>query len=55
MLFYIGDGAALVGLPARDVTEKEVKASGYSLAEILESGLYEAADSVLAGKARKEK
>lgn len=53
MLKYIGDGSALPGLPARDVSEAEILASGYTLKEILASGLYQSID---AGKpARKEK
>ena len=38
-LRYIGDGAFLPGVPARDLTEAEVKQ--YALADLLSSGLYE--------------
>ena len=39
MLIYIGRGAFLYGVPARDLTDKEVKKHGKD--KLLESGLYE--------------
>lgn len=45
-LKYIGDGTALVGVPARDLTETE--ANLYGRAVLLMSGLY-----VLAGSNKK--
>jgi hypothetical protein len=43
-LKYIGDGTAIVGVPARDLTAEEVAAAPMSRAALLMSGLY-----VLAG------
>ncbi len=40
VLHYIGDGSFLVGLPTGDISSDELQASGYSLEEILASGLY---------------
>ena len=40
ILIYVGDGSGLPGLPARDVTEEEIKASKYQLAQLLATGLY---------------
>ena len=40
VLIYVGDGSGLPGLPARDVTEAEIKASKYQLADLLATGLY---------------
>jgi len=37
-LLYIGNGASLAGVPARDLTEFE--AHQYGINELLESGLY---------------
>jgi hypothetical protein len=55
-LKYTGDGSAMPGLPARNVTKNEVEASGFDLDVLLKSGLYEQADTVHAGHAaRKEK
>lgn len=42
---YIGDGAFLVGIPARDLTEDEVKL--YTAKLLLASGLYVLADKQL--------
>lgn len=40
-LEYIGDGAYLVGVPARDIAEAEVAALGLDAEELLRSGLYQ--------------
>ncbi len=39
MLRYVG-GGFLVGVPARDLTEAEVKAQGWDRGELVGSGLY---------------
>ena len=41
MLKYIGAGAYLPGIPARDLTADEVEAIGLTVAELVGSGLYE--------------
>ena len=38
MYKYIGDGAALIGVPARDLTDEEAKQ--YGERELVKSGLY---------------
>lgn len=38
MLRYIGQGAAIVGIPARNLTDEEVKRFGKS--RLLKTGLY---------------
>jgi hypothetical protein len=38
-LYYIGDGSAIVGIPARDLTAEEVKEYGGE-AYLLMTGLY---------------
>ena len=40
MLKYIGAGAYLPGIPARDLTADEVEAIGLTVAELVGSGLY---------------
>jgi hypothetical protein len=47
MLSYIGDGSAIVGIPARDLSDEEVEAAGGEQL-LLASGLY--AKPVKAGK-----
>lgn len=41
MLKYIGKGDWLPEVPARDLTEEDVKKCLYSVKELLKSGLYE--------------
>lgn len=58
MLLYIGNGAALPDVPARDLTEDEVQALAPEVgikvltARLLKSGLYELAEPQ--AKAKKE-
>jgi len=40
MLRYVGGGGFLVGVPARDLTEDEVKGGGWDRGEMVGSGLY---------------
>lgn len=40
MLKYIGDGSWLPGVPARDLTEDEIKQFGASTEALIKSGLY---------------
>jgi len=54
-LHYCGDGSALPGLPARDISKSEFESSGYELDVVLASGLYEQADVRAAAQGRKEK
>jgi hypothetical protein len=39
-LIYIGNGAAMIGVPARDLTEQDFITFGLKEAELLNSGLY---------------
>jgi len=39
-LIYIGDGAWLAGVPARDLTAADIEACGRSVEELIASGLY---------------
>ena len=39
MLIYTGNGAAIVGIPARDLSDAEVEANGGE-ANVLATGLY---------------
>jgi len=41
-LIYIGDGAWLAGVPARDLTAADIEACGRSADELIESGVYRA-------------
>lgn len=43
-LIYIGDGAWLAGVPARDLTAADIEACGRSADELIESGVYAAAE-----------
>ena len=43
-LLYIGNGAALVGVPARDLTNADIAAFDLNVNELLKSGLYKKAD-----------
>ncbi len=42
-LLYIGNGAAIIGVPARDLSEQEVKELDWLITEeqLLKSGLYQ--------------
>lgn len=56
ILVYIGDGSALVGVPAMDLTAAMIAESGLTSDELVATGLYEiqkgkpAPDSDKAGK-----
>jgi hypothetical protein len=39
-LIYTGDGAALAGVPARDLSDKEIEERKLNEAELIASGLY---------------
>jgi hypothetical protein len=41
-LVYIGNGAAIIGIPARDLTEEEIKAlpQEFDIEKLIASGLY---------------
>ena len=39
-LLYVGDGAYLNGVPARDLTSDEIEARDLKVADLLASGLY---------------
>ena len=41
MLIYTGKGAHLVGVPARDLTDEDVKELSLNEAELIKSGIYE--------------
>jgi hypothetical protein len=41
MLRYVGAGAFLMGVPARDLDDDEIAAAGWSRADLVASGLYE--------------
>ena len=40
-LHYIGRGGAIIGIPARDLTEQDFKERDLDEAALLKSGLYE--------------
>lgn len=42
MLKYIGGGKYLVGIPARDLDERDLGELGKSAAELIRTGLYQA-------------
>ncbi len=48
-LIYIGDGAWLAGVPARNLTADDIKTCGRSADELIESGLYAAPTSAIRG------
>ena len=59
-LIYIGNGAALIGVPARDLTEEEVKEleKEFDRKTILRSGLYQLTEAEaleLANESEQEK
>ena len=41
ILTYVGRGNFMFNVPARDLTQADVSASGYSLGQVLESHLYQ--------------
>lgn len=41
MLKYVGGGAFLIGVPARDLTDEEIEELGLDRKILIESGLYE--------------
>ena len=51
MMKYIGQGAFMVGIPARDLTDEEVEKYGGEKA-LLETGLYEKAGKEKAGSVK---
>lgn len=40
ILVYIGDGAFLPGVPARDLSKEDIRASNYNKIQLIKSGLY---------------
>ena len=53
-LIYIGRGDALIGVPARDLTEEDFKERELDEAELLKSGLYQKPD-IKADKPKQKK
>ncbi len=47
ILNYIGDGAYLTGVPARDLTQQDIDESGHSQTDLVETGLYQLAIGVV--------
>ena len=41
MLKYVGKGAFLIGVPARDLTDEEIEKLGLDKKALIKSGLYE--------------
>lgn len=39
-LFYVGNGSSLPGVPTRDLTSDMIEESGWSVADLVQSGLY---------------
>lgn len=53
ILKYIGNGSALIGVPARDLTKNDIDwvlDAGFSMEHLLASGLYELAETKQARK-----
>ena len=40
MLVYVGKGTFLPGIPARDLSEDEIKKGGWDVKKLVRSGLY---------------
>lgn len=40
VLFYVGDGRFIIGVPARDLTEQDVATLAVTRKELLVSGVY---------------
>lgn len=56
-LLYIGRGAALIGVPARDLSEEEVKelSKEFDIETLIVSGLYQSVTTVKLDKADADK
>lgn len=51
---YIGKGSAIIGVPARDLTEEDCKAFEIDEAEVIASGLYKKVETPKAEKKDKK-